>query len=332
MLGNVLVLGDLNSRTGTLSDIDVQSKPHFCTLNGSNTIENTVLIDNDDDITPDFINSLGHSASRRSQDKDVNDFGRKLIDLCQASNLVILNGRVGDDKNEGKYTFFNHRGKSIVDYCLVDKQLLYHCTNFHVENFNIFSDHAPIVMHLNIFVSHDNNSNNKTFITSVYKWKNEAKDDYIHETASVDFISKLADISHKFDDPNIDINSIVENFSHLILDAAINHKKNIFHTDHSVHIYDKNNDWFDNECKSLQKDFKNAQHNYLTHGDDVSRKLVCTLRNRYRKICRIKKRKYETNCAIDLANLNKKDPKKFWKCLKRKSKNINNKCDFHSFF
>ena len=85
------------------------------------------------------------------------------------------------------------------------------------------------------------------------------------------------------------------------------------------------------EYNNLLKDFKIAEQNYHIHGDTVSRKHVCFLRNKYRKICRIKKKNYETNCAIELGNLSKKDPKKFWKCLKRNSKTLN-KCDFHSFF
>ena len=60
-------------------------------------------------------------------DKTVLDYGHKLIDLCTATNMCILNGRAFDDKNVGRLTCCNHRGQSVVDYALVDKNVMYSC-------------------------------------------------------------------------------------------------------------------------------------------------------------------------------------------------------------
>ena len=330
LLGNVFIIGDLNSRTGTQCDIDTQPNTSFCNFEIPN--HSPVFMNEEESITPQLIQSLGHSVSRVSQDKVVNSHGRKLIDLCQASNLIMLNGRVGSDMNHGSFTFSNHRGNSVDDYCLVDKQLLYHCTNFEVKNINIFSDHVPIVVYLNCMASNSSlpfDNNSSTHI--IYKWNKEAKNDYINETASVDFISQLTSLSQEIDFPDSDINSIVDNFSTLILDSAKHHKKVIIHSDNLVQCNTEKNVWFDSECNDLQKEFKNAEQNYHIHGDNISKNHICSLRNKYRKKCRIKKRNYEKNCAINLANLNKTNPKKFWKSLKR-NKKIISKCDFHSFF
>ena len=314
MLGNVFVLGDLNSRTGTQNDVNIQLNTSFCNLETLNN--NHILMNEEESITPKLIQSLGHSVSRVSKDKVVNSHGRKLIDLIQASNLIILNGRVATDMNQGNFTFSNHKGSSVVDYCLVDKQLLYHCTNFEVKNINIFSDHMPIVVHLDCMPYNGSLAVENNPSTHIYRWNKEAKNDYTNEINSVTFIEQLCDLTQEIDLADLDINSVVDNFSTLILSSAEQHKKVISHNGNNTKRFSENNAWFDSECKDLQKEFKNAEQNFHIHGDNISRKHLCSLRNKYRKTCRIKKRNHESGCAINLANLSKTNPKQNWKCLK----------------
>ena len=50
-----------------------------------------------------------------SQDKNINNNGYKLIDICINNNLFILNGRFGKDKEIGKCMF---REQSLIDYTI----------------------------------------------------------------------------------------------------------------------------------------------------------------------------------------------------------------------
>ena len=81
--GTVIVVGDLNSRTGQSEDFiknDLLGKIPACNLlNMFEYIPDTTL------------------QARCSEDTVVNHFGRKLLDLCKASGLRILNKRHPDD-------------------------------------------------------------------------------------------------------------------------------------------------------------------------------------------------------------------------------------------
>ena len=71
--------------------------------------------------------------------------GSKLLKLCQSAGLFIVNGRSQSDST-GSYTFNKSRGVSVIDYCVVSKDVWYNVCNFYDDTFNEFSDHAPIIL------------------------------------------------------------------------------------------------------------------------------------------------------------------------------------------
>ena len=93
---------------------------------------------------------------RNSEDKTVNNFGRRLLNLCRATNLVILNGRTISDSARS-LTFQNHLGASVIDYAVADNRAFDVVTDFNVGALNEFSDHAPIYITLR---AQDLNGNN----------------------------------------------------------------------------------------------------------------------------------------------------------------------------
>ena len=59
------------------------------------------------------------NLTRQSLDNGrLNSYGTQLLDICKQSGLGILNGRVGDDQNIGKYTYVASTGSSVVDYVI----------------------------------------------------------------------------------------------------------------------------------------------------------------------------------------------------------------------
>ena len=79
----------------------------------------------------------------RSQDKFINTYGRKLVEICHNSDLCFLNGRTTGDRL-GKPTCYTFNGFSIVDYTLVNAQLYNRFLNFNVYNLDYFSSHCAI--------------------------------------------------------------------------------------------------------------------------------------------------------------------------------------------
>jgi hypothetical protein len=92
---DLIILGDFNSRTGDLM-------PKECD------------VEDEDERNENMSFSI---FRRRSEDKTINDKGRKLVNFCEILKLEIFNGnREGDW--EGNMTFISKIGTSVIDYIL----------------------------------------------------------------------------------------------------------------------------------------------------------------------------------------------------------------------
>ena len=100
----VILIGDLNSRTGTIPDV----------------LDIEVEQDTDDGerINSDIVHQLG-LTERSNKDLKINNNGRKLIILCKTTGLILTNGRVGKDSGIGQTTCRTANGESTIDYALV---------------------------------------------------------------------------------------------------------------------------------------------------------------------------------------------------------------------
>ena len=92
--GQVLVVGDLNARTGCNADYTLDS-----------------IVDDHVQMGP-----APTCMDRSSQDGYVNSHGRELLGICQRTGLRIVNGRVSGDE-AGAFTFVSPSGgASLIDY------------------------------------------------------------------------------------------------------------------------------------------------------------------------------------------------------------------------
>jgi hypothetical protein len=97
-VGKIIVMGDFNSRTARLSDyIELDGN----LLNSDSTCSN---------ILPDTYTIDLEMPPRHNLDKEVNEQGNKLIDLCIETKLRILNERVDGD-SLGYNTYYSPRGQ-----------------------------------------------------------------------------------------------------------------------------------------------------------------------------------------------------------------------------
>ena len=133
-LGKVFVSGVFNSRTPDSQDYFDFGKYLDETLYNLNTCA---------------------IPNRKNKDLVIDYHGIRLLELCQVTGLLIVNGRLFNDMNQGKFTFCSQAGQSTVDYLLTGLSDFEIVSIFDVLGFNEFSDHSSISFHL--YTKHKNN-------------------------------------------------------------------------------------------------------------------------------------------------------------------------------
>jgi hypothetical protein len=74
------------------------------------------------------------NSCRRSEDKVINDEGRKLVNFCEILKQEILNGN-----REGKMTFISKIGASVIDYILCSQNVGSFMKTLHIKD-SVISD------------------------------------------------------------------------------------------------------------------------------------------------------------------------------------------------
>lgn len=127
--------------------------PSFCLLGDFNSrtadrVETS--FDDNDNFLPfeDVFSEPLFVPSRRSQDKTLNIEGKKLLDLCRVSRLIMMNG-ISEDDFQGELTYISTLGSSVIDYALVSERLFYSTVaiNF-VALDSMTTKHKPILLSL----------------------------------------------------------------------------------------------------------------------------------------------------------------------------------------
>ena len=104
--------------------------------------------------------------------------------MCKLTELCILNGRFGADKNVGKTTFDN---KSTIDYAMCSPNLFANITEFSIDIFDrLLSDkHCPIKLTINVDntkvseqMPNNTNDNSGSPIVEKVKWSDSRVEDY----------------------------------------------------------------------------------------------------------------------------------------------------------
>ena len=97
-----IVVGDFNAR--------IASQTEF--------LEDEV----EDNYSPSIHDVPAHFLPRKSCDGIINNQGRKMLNFCRESDLLVCNGRGTDP--QGEITYLSSIGKSTIDYALVSPPLL----------------------------------------------------------------------------------------------------------------------------------------------------------------------------------------------------------------
>jgi len=117
--------------------------------------------------------------------------------------LRILNGRVGDDKNIGKYTYVASTGSSVVDYVISTPNMFNFVSHFVVHEPNILSDHCIIDFYLTFekrIVADDplyvDCNNLHTSVDCKYVWVNTKVHNFHCKLNSLHVLNLLQDLNN----------------------------------------------------------------------------------------------------------------------------------------
>ena len=119
-----ILCGDFNSRTSCIQPISE--------INETDKYLNTEVFSAED----------AKCFGRKSEDSQLNVFGRSFIEMCFCLDLFILNGSSKGDI-DGSFTFMSPNGNSVVDYFLISDDLLGKDLELKVHS-RVESWHMPI--------------------------------------------------------------------------------------------------------------------------------------------------------------------------------------------
>ena len=303
--GEVYIIGDLNSRIG--------KKPDYI-------VDDLQLNDFDDDFSPDT------PIRRQSADNVCNRFGDCLLDLCKSVDFRIVNGRLFTDTH--KMTCYTANGESVVDYVVTSQQNFEQFSDMRVQNFNEFSNHAPISFSLKI-----NTARSSTAVPTykkVNKWDENLKNDFTN------ILRQDIILLNNFMISNDNVDENVHFFTNFVTTRAkAFFEKNVkISQECKFNCSNSNNRqaWFDEDCKNKKQTVKEALKEYNIFKSEETRKNVLDSKKDYKYLCRKKKQKYFVDRGRKMNTLRKKKPKEFWKIFKRKKSSPNHDITDNDFF
>ena len=272
----LLIAGDLNARTGNL-----------------NTNDNFDIFDMKTSLTND---------SRESQDESMNEFGDSLMVLCSAYNLTILNGALGEES--GKFTYVSHTGNSVIDYCIVSRDILNVVSSLSVSE-SIISPHMPLELTFVVSLQQKSVPSPRSRIV----WDVNQTEEYLSRVREC-----LEQINiKKFDEAGMDVNTYTRMLTQCFVQPADFLRKLMYGGRKRP-----GKEWFDNECFIARKAARGYLRAFLQSNLDVDRHNYLSYRNKYKKLIRDKKQKHRCILSAALCD-NVRDSSKFWHQVKRLS-------------
>ena len=193
-------------------------------------------------------------TARASCDHVTDCQGKRLIELCLATSLVIGNGRLHSDRGIGDFTFHSKNGSSVVDYVLLNFDDFDCLSNFCILPPNEFSDHSGLELSLTGIensLQEDEISEAKT--ERVIKWDDSKIEDF--KTCLSNNIDDFNIIKQMiYDNENIDL--ISEKFINKLFDCTDEiFGESYVHKINKNHTGKTNEPWFNNDGYEARNKF-----------------------------------------------------------------------------
>jgi exonuclease III len=304
-LGDTLIMGDFNARTGTLDDYDNDSN----VVDGLHVPETSVGVD--------------YLPSRQNCDQIINTRGKLLLELCQATEHRILNGRfIGDLL--GYFTFLAHNGSSSIDYILSNANLLAKVEYFRVSPMHHISDHCLLetCLKFNTPPCLNNQQNITSNLNNCYdrlQFNSDHRETYIMSLLDSESQNNLSHfLTNTYSPDSGGVQQAVSDFTSILVKAGRKSLK-LKKGKRSDSTFKKTkNEWYDTECLQLRRDVNKLRGRLKTSPYSVEvRQNYLEKSRKYKKILKSKQRVFKDNMLTRLLQLADHDPKGFWNTLSK---------------
>ena len=300
-LGNIMMLGDFNARTGLASD--------FVSKEGNDLITNDC-------------SALSREVKQRKNfDENLNSHGKSLLDLCRTFDLNILNGRTLGD-SLGKATYHAKTGTSVVDYIITDQSLLQSVNYFLVNQPSFLSEHSSICTWINtsLIVSdpenRDSQHSTQQALPPRFVWSTDSCELYKIALASPEVKSHLEYfMKNIYACDHETVNTATQDLQAILLKAANMSLKLKRIKNKRVKIRASNKKWFDFECMKARRSLRQLSNQ--KHRDPCNsflRKSYHEKLKEFKKLLKTKKLNFQCEKRLELEKC--KQNVSFWKISK----------------
>lgn len=293
--GNYILMGDFNARSAEMADYIKKYKG-----------DDKTDINDHDSPEPD---------PRFNLDTEKNIYGKRLIELCKNTSVLILNGRTTGDI-PANFTYHGTNGSSTVDYGLCNTALICDIVYFHVDTPGVWSDHCltKLCVKLQQQKTHKTQDKNLFPLQENYKWSDVSSIDYCNALKSKvisDEITKVLNNSYKLNEKDTD--QFCEEVTTIYRKAA---KLSLVKKKHYNRRVNKSNTHESVEYNLLKKQLKGLGS--LLQKDPRNpflRGKFFHLKRNFRNILRKANKKYKEKMLGRIQELENKNPTAFWKLV-----------------
>lgn len=285
---------------------------------------------------------------RDTSDSTLNEYGRELLQICQAYNLSFLNGRVGSVNQLANFTCITSQGCSMVDYAIVSELLLHEICNFQVNDPSPHSDHCSLSLVIkskptleadfqatasSLLLSdmqqramHDIMCTDMDDPTQAlaprYKMGKDNRVAFTQSLQSEEWRKELLNIE-KAPGTSSQIKRLQSGIISQALDSGFLIQRSSSTMTNSTRKVNPiiNQSWHDHQCFEAKRRLRDAMRCWSNSKRDVQLLQTMLQKKRdYKSLCRNKKRNYKDSFCKSLLDLQKKKPRDFWSKFKGKKR------------
>ena len=311
----ICLLGDFNAHTNNDNDF----------ISIDDTIEQTLHIENFvNDIDRVSIQNFGFPLERFNSDHSrIDNYGRRLLDICKSFNLYIANGRLGDDRSLGTQTC---RGSTVVDYAILSPSVFNMVNDFRILPFDPLLSDVHSGIHISLccqpenILSQEINTNESDTITRA-SWNASAQDLFL-QNLNDENINQLIDQMDSLNETvsRETVQHLTTQCSSLLYNAAdaAGMIKQITSRPNLARKKSKpTRPWFNAECRSLQKKFRRAKNMRRRVSNRDNMEALTESSKAYKKCVSKHFKSYQKEFIKKLRNLKSADPKSYWGLLNK---------------